>query len=60
MEERIQDSYYESVRDLVVHCKKDGINLADLMSALRIKNYIKQIGADEGGVLKEEIDELCV
>jgi hypothetical protein len=29
----------------VVHCKKEGINLADLLSALWIKNYIKQLGA---------------
>ncbi len=50
MEERIQDSDYESVRDLVIYCKKEGINLADLVSAIRIKNYIKQIGADEGRV----------
>ncbi|MGB6590753.1 MAG: hypothetical protein WA323_07115 [Candidatus Nitrosopolaris sp.] len=31
--------------DLAIHCKKEGINLTDLMSALRIKNYIKQLGA---------------
>ncbi|MGC1928050.1 MAG: hypothetical protein WA667_03695 [Candidatus Nitrosopolaris sp.] len=35
---------------MVIHCKKEGINLADLMSALRIKNYMQQIGADEGQV----------
>ncbi len=34
----VQGSDYESERDLVVHCKKEGINLAGLMSALRIKN----------------------
>jgi hypothetical protein len=43
----VQGSDYESVRDLAIHCKKEGINLTDLMSVLRIKNYIKQIGADE-------------
>lgn len=42
-----QDSDYDSVRDLAIHCKKEGVNLGDLMSALRIKNYIKQIDADE-------------
>lgn len=30
-----------------MHCKKEGINLADLQSSLRIKNYIKQIGTEE-------------
>ena len=43
----MQGSDYESVRDLAIHCKKEGVNLADFMSALRIKNYIKQIGGDE-------------
>ena len=43
----VQDSDYDSVRDLAIHCKKIGVNLADLMSDLRIKNYIKQIDADE-------------
>ena len=43
----VQGSDYESVRDLAIHCKKEGINLGDFMSALRIKNYIKQIGTEE-------------
>ena len=43
----VQGSDYESVRELAVHCKMEGVNLGDLMSALRIKNYIKQIDADE-------------
>ena len=43
----IQGSDYESVRDLAIHCKKEGINLGDFMSTLRLKNYIKQIGAEE-------------
>ena len=29
-------SDYESVMDLTTHCKKEGVNLGDLMSALRI------------------------
>jgi hypothetical protein len=33
----LQGSDYESVRELAIHCKKEGINLVDLMSALRIK-----------------------
>ena len=43
----IQGSDYESVRDLAIHGKKEGINLGDFMSTLRLKNYIKQIGAEE-------------
>jgi hypothetical protein len=43
----VQGSDYDSVRELAVHCKQEGVNLADLTSALRIKNYIKQIGSDE-------------
>jgi hypothetical protein len=43
----LRGSDYEFVRDLAIHCKKEGVNLADFMSALRIKNYIKQIGGDE-------------
>ena len=47
----VQGSDYESVRDLATHCKKEGVNLGDLVSALRIKNYIKQLGAvDEARV----------
>jgi hypothetical protein len=47
LDHKPQGSDYESVRDLAIHCKKEGVSLGDLMSALRIKNYIKQIGADE-------------
>jgi hypothetical protein len=43
----VQDSDYESLRDLAIHCKKGGIDLGDLMSALRIRNYIKDLGTDE-------------
>ncbi|MFZ0514926.1 MAG: SDR family NAD(P)-dependent oxidoreductase [Candidatus Nitrosopolaris sp.] len=43
----MQDSDYESVRELAVHCKKEGINLADLTSALRIRNYIKELRTEE-------------
>jgi hypothetical protein len=40
----VQGSDYESVRELAVHCKKEDINLADLTSALRIRNNIKELG----------------
>ena len=34
----LRDSDYESVRELAIHCKKEGVNIGDLMSVLRIKN----------------------
>jgi hypothetical protein len=46
----VQGSDYESVRELAIHCKKEGINLADLTSALRIRNYIKELGTEERGI----------
>jgi len=42
----VQESDYESVRELTVHCKKEGVNLGDLTSALRIKNYISKLGSN--------------
>jgi hypothetical protein len=53
----MQGSDYESVRELSVHCRKEGVNLGDLMSALRIKNYIRQIDADEERV--EQVIAKC-
>jgi hypothetical protein len=44
--------------DLAIHCKKEGVSLGELMSALRIKNYIKQIGADEE--LVEQFIARCI
>ena len=43
----VQDSDYESIGELAIHCKKEGISLADLTSSLRIRNYIKQIDPDQ-------------
>jgi hypothetical protein len=34
-------------RDLAIHCKKEGVNLEDLVPTLRIKNYIRELGTDE-------------
>ena len=41
----MQGSDYESLRELAIHCKKEGVSLTDLMSGLRIGNYIKQLDA---------------
>jgi transposase-like protein len=43
----LQDSDYESVRELANRRKKEGVTLGDVKFALRIKNYIKQIDPDE-------------
>ena len=40
----VQGSDYECVREVVIHCKKEGVHLGDFTSALRIKNYMKQLG----------------
>jgi hypothetical protein len=46
----VQDSDFSSVSDLAIHCKKEGVNIEDFVSALRIRNYIKEIGTDESRV----------
>ena len=43
---------------MAIYCKKEGVNLGDLMSALWIKNHIKQIAADEEQV--EQFIARCV
>jgi len=43
----VQGLDYKSASELAIHCKKEGINLADLTSALRIKNCIKKPGTEE-------------
>ncbi|MGB6530499.1 MAG: hypothetical protein WBF33_20535, partial [Candidatus Nitrosopolaris sp.] len=43
----MQGSDYESLREVAIHCKKEGVNLGDLVASIRIKNYIKQIDPDE-------------
>jgi hypothetical protein len=43
----VQGSDYESLREVAIHCKKEGVNLGDLVASIRIKNYIKQIDPDE-------------
>ena len=53
----VQGSDYDSVRELAIHCKKEGINLADLTSVLRIRSYIKRIGTEEERV--EQFIAIC-
>jgi len=38
---------YQALRDLAVHCKKEGFGtIADFGQALRIKNYLERLGLD--------------
>ncbi|MGA9168596.1 MAG: hypothetical protein WBZ20_00435 [Nitrososphaeraceae archaeon] len=43
----LEGSEYESVRELAVHSKKQGITLSDLASHFRLYNIIKKSGANE-------------
>ncbi len=43
----VQDCDISCIRELAVNYKKEGINLGDLTSVLRIKNHIKQLGLNE-------------
>ena len=42
----VQDSGYESIRELSVFCKKHGITLNALASCIRLNNYIQSLGAN--------------
>jgi hypothetical protein len=43
----IEDSEYDSVRELTVSLKKQGIGLSDLACSARLNNYIKKLGSKE-------------
>jgi transcriptional regulator with XRE-family HTH domain len=43
----VQDSDYESIRELSVYCKKQGVTLNALASCMRLNNYIQSLGANE-------------
>jgi hypothetical protein len=42
----VQDSDYESIRELSVYCKKQGVTLNVLASCIRLNNYIQSLGAN--------------
>src|SRR5215471_1891041 len=46
----VQDSDYESIRELSVFCKKQGISLNALASCIRLNNYIQSLGANESAL----------
>jgi transcriptional regulator with XRE-family HTH domain len=43
---RMQDSDYESIRELSVFCKKQGMTLNELASCMRLNNYIQSLGTN--------------
>jgi hypothetical protein len=43
---RVQDSDYESIRELSVFYKKQGITLNVLASCIRLNNYIQSLGSN--------------
>jgi hypothetical protein len=43
----LEDSEYESVRELAVHSKKQGMALSDLATRFRLYNIIKKTGTNE-------------
>ena len=42
----VEDSDYESIRELSVFCNKQGITLNALASCIRLNNYIQSLGAN--------------
>jgi hypothetical protein len=44
--QRVQDSDYESIRELSVFCKKQGITLNALASCIRLNKYIQSLGSN--------------
>ncbi len=43
----LDDSEFESIRELAVESRKQGLTLSDLGSSLRLYNYIKKLGAHQ-------------
>ncbi len=37
---------YESIRELALYCKKEGVKVRDLRTALRMKNYVTRLGTN--------------
>src|SRR5437870_5350107 len=46
----LNNSEYESVRELAVQSKKQGLTLSDLASRFRLYNFIKKSGANENQI----------
>ena len=46
----VQDSEYQSVRELAVYSKKEGLDLSELASRFRLYNYINKLGVNEDDI----------
>src|SRR5947209_18161269 len=46
----LADSEFESIREFVVESRKQGLTLSDLDPSLRLYNYIKKLGANQGRI----------
>jgi hypothetical protein len=55
----VQDSDYESIRELSVFCKKQGITLNTLASCIRLNNYIQSLGANANESTLESLANLA-
>src|ERR1700739_89473 len=56
----VQDSDYDSIRELSVFCKKQGITLNALASCIRLNKYIQSLGANANeSTLKSCISDLA-
>ena len=43
----IEDSDYESLRELAVYSKKEGFGLSHIAASTRLGNYIQKLGANQ-------------
>src|SRR5947209_1736078 len=43
----VEDSDYDSVRELAIYSKKEGFGLIDIASYIRLNKYIQKLGANE-------------
>ena len=43
----VEDSDYDSLRELAVYSKKEGFGLSDIASSIRLNNYIQKLGANQ-------------
>src|SRR5947209_20578097 len=43
----LADSEFESIREVAVESRKQGLTLSDLGSSLRLYNFIKKLGANQ-------------
>jgi len=55
----VQNTDYDSVRELATHCKSEGIqSLSELAELVRLTNFIKRLGSDEERV--EQLISVCL